>query len=72
MAVMGGQMRQIITITLMIAMAAGLSACGRKGRPIAPEGATVRHYPDIDFPQGRAKTTPPAQQDQNSEEIPSQ
>lgn len=38
---------------LLLALAcAPLAACGRKGRPIPPEGATYpRKYPDIDGPE---------------------
>lgn len=45
-------MRRLTTLVIIAAMAVGLSACGRKGKPIAPEGTTYpRHYPDIQFPQ---------------------
>lgn len=39
-------------ILLLAALTAPLAACGRKGRPIPPEGATYpRKYPDITFPR---------------------
>lgn len=40
-------------ILILALTAAALAACGRKSRPIAPEGATYpRQYPDITFPDG--------------------
>lgn len=45
-------MRRLMTLVVIAAMAASLSACGRKGKPIPPEGSTYpRQYPDIQFPQ---------------------
>lgn len=36
----------------MALAAAPLAACGRKGRPIPPEGATYpRQYPNVTFPE---------------------
>lgn len=44
-------MRRLTVLVLIAAMAVGLSACGRKGKPIAPEGSAYpHHYPDISFP----------------------
>lgn len=49
-------MRRLASLILVVAMAATLSACGRKGRLIAPEGSTYpRQYPDIQFPQAPAE-----------------
>lgn len=46
-------MRTLTVLVLVAAMAVSLSACGRKGRPIPPEGSTYpRNYPDITFPSG--------------------
>lgn len=37
---------------LMALAVAPLAACGRKTRPIPPEGATYpRQYPDVTFPE---------------------
>ncbi|MGE5515607.1 MAG: LPS translocon maturation chaperone LptM [Bacteroidota bacterium] len=45
-------MRRLTTLILVAAMAVSLSACGRKGKPIPPEGSTYpRTYPDVEFPQ---------------------
>lgn len=45
-------MRRLTTLILIAAVAVSLSACGRKGKPIPPEGSTYpRQYPDIQFPQ---------------------
>ena len=36
----------------MALAAAPLAACGRKGRPLPPEGATYpRRYPEVTFPE---------------------
>jgi len=44
-------MRKLTMLVLVAAMAVSLSACGRKGRPIPPEGATYpRTYPNVTFP----------------------
>lgn len=44
-------MRKVTTLVLIAAVALGLAACGRKGKPIPPEGSTYpRRYPDIQFP----------------------
>lgn len=46
-------MRKLTTLVVIAAVGLGLSACGRKGKPIPPEGSTYpRHYPDIQFPPG--------------------
>lgn len=56
-------MRRLTTLIVIAAMAASLSACGRKGKPIAPEGSSYpRQYPDIVFPPG-----PPQQQQQQDQ-----
>lgn len=45
-------MRKLTTLILVAAMAVSLSACGRKGKPIPPEGSAFpRHYPSMEFPQ---------------------
>ena len=54
-------MRRLTTLVVIAVVALGLSACGRKGKPIPPEGSTYpRQYPNIEFPpqpdQGRAGT----------------
>lgn len=47
-----GEMGMKRRILLLAALTAPLAACGRKGRPIPPDGATYpRKYPDITFPQ---------------------
>ena len=44
-------MRRLTTLIVIAVVAVSLSACGRKGKPIPPEGATYpRQYPDIVFP----------------------
>lgn len=44
-------MRRLTTLVLVTAVALSLSACGRKGKPIAPEGSTYpRQYPQVEFP----------------------
>ena len=47
---------------LLLALAtAPLAACGRKGRPVPPDGATYpRKYPEITFPEdaNTGKKTP--------------
>ncbi|HTH17545.1 MAG TPA: lipoprotein [Magnetospirillum sp.] len=49
-------MRRLTVLIMVAAMAAGLSACGRKGRPIVPEDSTYpRVYPPVSFPQGPSK-----------------
>lgn len=49
-------MRRLTTLIVIAAVAVGLSACGRKGKPIPPEGATYpRTYPDITFPSAPDK-----------------
>ncbi|HLO76189.1 MAG TPA: hypothetical protein VK196_07020 [Magnetospirillum sp.] len=56
-------MRTLTVLIVVAAMAAGLSACGRKSRPEVPEGSTYpRHYPDITFPSG-PQGQPPASPD---------
>lgn len=46
-------MRRLTTLILVAALAASLSACGRRGKPIVPEGSTYpRQYPNVEFPQG--------------------
>lgn len=60
-------MRTFTTLILVAALAAGLSACGRKGQPIPPDGATVRQYPQIPFPQSQ---TPAQREDRGTETIP--
>lgn len=46
-------MRRLTTVVLVAAMAFSLTACGRKGRPIPPEGSSYPHtYPNIQFPDG--------------------
>lgn len=38
--------RIALTVTVLVVVATSLSACGRKGRPIAPDGATYdQTYP---------------------------
>lgn len=57
-------MRTFTTLLVLTAVALTLSACGRRGRPIPPEGAYTRTYPDIQFPnqtqpdQGTETTAP--------------
>jgi predicted small lipoprotein YifL len=44
-------MRKLTMVVLVAALAVSVSACGRKGRPIPPEGATYpRSYPEVTFP----------------------
>ncbi|MBR9972308.1 hypothetical protein [Magnetospirillum sulfuroxidans] len=39
---------------LLAMMTAPLAACGRKSRPLPPEGATYpRQYPNVDFPEDK-------------------
>ncbi|MBI2241624.1 MAG: hypothetical protein HYU59_12575 [Magnetospirillum gryphiswaldense] len=50
---------------LMILAAAPLAACGRKSRPLPPEGATYpRQYPNVTFPDSpeSAEKQPETQQ----------
>lgn len=65
-------MRRMTLLVMVAALAVGLTGCGRKSRPIPPEGSLYpRTYPDITFPAGTAKhqddqqqlpdITPPAQ-----------
>lgn len=58
----GDRMRTLTTLIVMAALAATLSACGRRGKPIPPDGAYTRTYPDIQFPEDRTKP-----QDQGTE-----
>ncbi|MGE5476299.1 MAG: LPS translocon maturation chaperone LptM [Bacteroidales bacterium] len=45
-------MRRLTTLVVIAAMALSLSACGRKGKPIPPDGSTYpRPYPNVEFPQ---------------------
>jgi predicted small lipoprotein YifL len=55
-------MRRLTTVVLVAVLAVSLTACGRKGRPIPPDGTTVRTYPDIQFPKapGEAEIQPEA------------
>lgn len=44
-------MRRLTIVILAAAMACGLSACGRKGRPLMPEDSVYpRFYPDVAYP----------------------
>lgn len=44
--------RKLTILMLVAAMAVPLAGCGRKGKPIPPEGSTYpRAYPDITFPK---------------------
>lgn len=49
-------MRRLMTVAMMAVVAVSLTACGRKGRPIPPEGTVNRTYPDIQFPSGPGGT----------------
>jgi predicted small lipoprotein YifL len=51
---MGEAMRVLTIFVMMAVVVTSLSACGRKGRPIPPEGAVTRQYPDIQFPEQQA------------------
>lgn len=44
-------MRRLTTLAVIAVLALSLSACGRKGKLIPPEGSTYpRSYPDVSFP----------------------
>jgi len=46
-------MRRLLAVLMMLALAASLGACGRKGRLIPPEESTYpRQYPNISYPDG--------------------
>lgn len=48
----GMMARKLLMLVLVVAMAAPLAACGRKGKLIPPEGSTYpRTYPEITFPE---------------------
>ncbi|MBC7954163.1 MAG: lipoprotein [Rhodospirillaceae bacterium] len=55
-------MRRLTAIVMMTVVAFSLSACGRKGRPIPPDGTINRVYPEVQFPKapGEAETLPEA------------
>ncbi len=49
-------MRKLTMVVLVAALAVSVSACGRKGRPIPPEGATYpQTYPKVTFPEEPAE-----------------
>ncbi|MBC7905566.1 MAG: hypothetical protein H7Y60_02310 [Rhodospirillaceae bacterium] len=48
-------MRRVAAVVLMAVVAVSLTACGRKGRPIAPEGSIERTYPNIQFPESQSQ-----------------
>jgi predicted small lipoprotein YifL len=53
--------RKITIMILVAAMAAPLAGCGRKGKPLPPEGSAYpRNYPEITFPE--ANQAPPENQ----------
>lgn len=59
-------MRRLTTLIVIAAVAVSLSACGRKGKPIPPEGSSYpRQYPDIVFPPNQQQQQ---QQDQGGTE----
>jgi len=44
-------MRRFAVVMLALAVASPLAACGRKGKPVPPEGTVYpRQYPKVDFP----------------------
>lgn len=50
-------MRRMMILGLALCLAFGLSACGRRSMPTAPEDSTYpRAYPDITFPDGADKS----------------
>lgn len=52
--------RTLITLILVAAMAVPLAACGRRGKPVVPEGSTYpRTYPDITFPDNQTRPENP-------------
>ena len=49
-------MRKLTMMVLVAAIAVSVSACGRKGRPVPPEGSTYpRTYPNVTFPDAPAE-----------------
>lgn len=46
-------------VILAVLAALPLAACGRRGKPIPPEGAVYpRHYPKIEFPDEQQAPAP--------------
>lgn len=55
-------MRRLTTLVVIAAVGLSLSACGRKGKPIPPEGSVYpRTYPNIEYPPGPAGQEPQPQ-----------
>ncbi|MGE5546697.1 MAG: LPS translocon maturation chaperone LptM [Solirubrobacterales bacterium] len=45
--------RTLTLLALVLSLSLSLAACGRKGKPIPPEGSIYpRHYPNVTFPEG--------------------
>ncbi|MBI5162412.1 MAG: hypothetical protein HY985_00765 [Magnetospirillum sp.] len=56
--------RRLTILALVVALAVPLAACGRKGRPIAPENSVYpRTYPPITFDGQPAAAPKPAAED---------
>jgi predicted small lipoprotein YifL len=60
-----------MTVVVMAALAVSLSACGRKSRPLEPEGSSYpRRYPEVSFPEQQKPASPQQDERQSDADAP--